>query len=179
MSDSRRLFAFAVILCCFLFSCNRNTFDYTIVDIKLAHYDNSGLYLTPAGSSVRDSAYVLRINYISDQTSYSAVDNSYSYDGLNRPTSIEITSLQTFDSLHPANSLLNDVFIAGPGIGSTVDDIVTGFLNTTVYYPTHDPDDLWLMKTPAAPGAYTFVVKMVFDDGRIATDTSTAINLVP
>lgn len=159
--------------------CKNRSIDYSTIDIELSHHDNSGAYLVPAGTSVNNAAYVLRINYVSDQTGFYAVDNNNTYFGLNKPTSIEITSLQNFDSLHPANSLLNDLFIAGPAISSSVNDVLTGFANTRDYYPTHDPDDLWLMNAPATPGPFTFVVKMVFDDGVIVRDTSTSINLVP
>lgn len=162
-----------------LASCNNKEIDYTTIDIELENYDNSTAYIQPAGSSVSDSAYVLRIKYVSDQTGFYAVDDKNKYIGTNRPVSIEVRSLQFFDSLHPAGTLLNDYFIAGPGIGSSVNDVINDYPDTRDYYPTHEPDDLWLMKTPEFAGAFRFIVTMRFDDGKICTDTAAAINLVP
>ncbi len=176
-----RLFRLLFICCSFCLlskGCKKDIISYSTVGIKLTHNDNAGAYLVTAGTSVGDSAYVLRINYVSDLTGFYAVDNNNTYAGLNVPVSVEIFSLQNFDSLHPAGVSLNEYFIAGPGIGSSVNDVVAEFPDTRDYYPTHDPDDLWLMKGPQTPGAYKFVVKMVFDDARILTDTTTSINLL-
>lgn len=172
----------SIIITCFVAfvfaACNRNVIPYFTTGISLAHYDNCGSYLQPSGNSVGDTCYVLRINYVSDQTAYYAVDDKNTYAIANKPVSIEVISFQQFDSLHPAGSLLNEYFIAGPGINSTINDVVNGFEFTQDYYPTHDPDDLWLMKRPANSGPYIFVVRMTFDDGTIASDTTSSINLV-
>lgn len=170
---------FITIFIVILFSaCKRNVIQYYTTGISLGNYDNCGTYLQPASDSVGDTCYVMRINYISDQTAYYAVDDKNTYAIANRPVSIEITSLQQFDSLHPIGTVLNDYFIAGPGINSTTEDVVTGFANTKDYYPTHDPDDLWLMKRPENTGSFRFIVKMDFDDGAIVRDTTSAVNLV-
>lgn len=179
MNRFRHVLILFVLIGAAFFGCKKGTIDYSTIGIKLEHHDNSGAYLVPAGSSVNDSAYVLRINYVSDSTGFFAVDDNNSYRGLNKPTAIEITSFQNFDSLHPANSLLNDLFIAGPAIGSSANDIISNFADTKDYYPTHEPDDLWLMNSPQNSGLYIFVVKMTFDDGRILRDTTSSINLVP
>lgn len=170
---------FITIFIVILFSaCKRNVIQFYTTGISLANYDNCGTYLQLSGNSVGDTCYVMRINYISDQTAFYAVDDKNTYAIANRPVSIEITSLQQFDSLHPAGTLLNDYFIAGPGINSTAEDVVTGFASTKDYYPTHDPDDLWLMKRPENPGSFRFIVKMDFDNGTIVRDTTSVISLV-
>jgi hypothetical protein len=120
---------------------------------------------------------VLRISYISDQAQFYTVNDNNTYAPVNKPVSIAVTSLQTFDAQHPVGTLLNEYFIAGPGINSTAEDVIAGFSNTQDYYPTHDPDDLWLMKPPANAGAYQFIVEMAFDNGTTVRDTSTSINL--
>jgi len=162
-----------------LASCNNKEIDYTTIGIELENLDNSTAYIQPAGSSVADSAYVLRIKYVSDQTGFYAVDDKNKYIGTNKPVSIEVRSLQFFDSLHPAGTLLNEYFIAGPGIGSSINDIINDYPDTRDYYPTHEPDDLWLMRTPEFAGAFRFIVTMHFDDGKICSDTAATINLVP
>lgn len=169
------------LLCCITFavsSCKRNTIHYYTTGISLSHYDNCGPFIRPAGNTVGDSGYVMRINYASDQTSYYSVDDNNTYALANLPTAIRIYSLQQFDTLHPAGTLLNEYFIAGPGIHSTAEDVVTGFPYTQDYYPTHDPDDLWLMKAPTNQGAYNFIVEMAFDNGALLRDTTSPINLV-
>lgn len=168
------LIPFAVI------SCKRDTITYYTTGITLLNYNNAGVYLQEAtGSSVNDSSYVIRINYKSDQTAYYAVNDEYTYHPGNKPVSIAVLSLQNFDSLHPAGSLLNDYFINGPGIESTIERVVYDFPDTKDFYPTHDPDDLWLMVPPSAPGFYQFVVQMTFDNGMTFRDTTTAITFVP
>lgn len=143
--------------------------------MELGNFDNSGLYIQEAGDSVDADAYVLRINYASDLADYITVDVKNDYYSNNRPTSIDITILQFYDSLHLANSSVADCFIDGPGTTSP-QHVVEAFMQTSTSYPNHLPDDLWLMKPPAAPGNYSFVVKMNFDDGAILTDTAT-VNL--
>jgi len=161
-------------------SCKKNIITYYTTGITLANYNNAGPYIQAAtGSSVNDSAYVIRINYISDQTAFYAVDNEDTYEPGNKPTSILITSLQNFDSLHPAGVSLNEYFINGPGMNSTAEDVVNNFLDTKDFYPTHEPDDLWLMKPPSSPGFYRFVIEMHFDDGVNARDTTSAITFIP
>jgi hypothetical protein len=120
-------------------------------------------------------AYVLRIGYKSDQTDFYAVNNEYSYHAANKATSINVTSLQDFDSLHLAGSTLNDYFINGPGADSRTEDVISDFADTKEFFPTHDPDDLWLMIPPALPGSFKFVVEMDFDNGVIVRDTTAAI----
>ena len=175
----RQAFYVAHIVCCLyvitgLSGCKKE-FIYNTTGIYLQNYDNSGSYMIPAGSAVNGDAFVLRLMYTSDLTDYYSVDDNNDYHSDNNPTSISINCLQNFDSLHPANSSVADCFINGPGTTS-VQNVVDYFYNTQNYYPTHEPDDLWLMKAPAAPGTYSFVVRMVFDNGLITTDTST-VNL--
>jgi hypothetical protein len=150
-------------------------YRYDTIAIELDNYDNSGAYLQPAGASVDTDAYVLRINYASDLADYIAVDDNNDYYSNNKPTSISITVLQDFDSLHLANSSVAEYFIHGPGTTSP-QHVVDVFSETSTFYPNHLPDDLWLMKGPVAPGTYSFVVKMNFDDGAILSDTTT-VNL--
>ena len=158
-------------------SCKRDVITYYTTDISLSHYDNAGAYIKPASDTVDDSCYVLRINYTSDQTAYYAVDDRNTYAPANQPTSITITSLQAFDPGHPAGSSLNEYFIAGPGMRSTAEDVISNFMLTQDYYPTHDPDDLWLMQPPATPGSYRFVVEMDFDNAITVRDTTTPVIL--
>lgn len=163
----------------FMSACKRDSITYYTVGIRLINYDNAGAFIQEAGTTVKDSAYVIRINYTSDQTAYYTVNADYTYQPGNKPTSIAVTSLQNFDGLHPAGSLLNDYFINGPGMDSRTEDIVYDFPVTRDYYPTHDPDDLWLMAVPSAPGPYRFVVEMSFDNGITVLDTTAAITFVP
>ncbi|HTF04037.1 MAG TPA: hypothetical protein VK826_08425 [Bacteroidia bacterium] len=166
------------VLCVSLFSCRKNTISYLTTGIVLAHYDNCGPFLKPAGNSVGDTGYVLRINYTSDQAEFYAVNDNNTYELANKPVSIAVTSLQSFDATHPAGTSLNDYFMAGPGINSRTEDVVDGFANTQDYYPTHDPDDLWLQVPPENTGPYKFIVEMVFDNGITVRDTTTSINIV-
>jgi hypothetical protein len=168
---------FSVIVLTSFSSCKRDVIQYYTTGITLSHQDNGQPFLQSAGDTVGDSCYVLRLNYTSDQTAYYAIDDKNTYAPANAPVSIEITSLQAFDALTPAGALLNPYFIAGPGINSTAESVVADFPNTQDFYPTHDPDDLWLMTPPASAGWYQFIVKMSFDDGIIVRDTTTSIYL--
>jgi hypothetical protein len=161
-----------------LVSCKRNTTTYFTTGIAVSNYDNCQAFIIEDDNdTIGDTCYVIRINYASDQTAYYSVDDNNSYGIANRPVSIAVTSFQNFDATHPAGTLLNDYFIAGPGINSTINDVVTGFEFTQDYYPTHDPDDLWLMQRPQSPGNYQFIVRMDFDNGVILRDTTEAIRL--
>ena len=162
----------------FLASCKRDTTTYFTTGISVSNYDNCHAFIIEdANDTIGDTCYVIRINYASDLTAFYSVDDNNTYVIANRPVSIEVTALQNFDVTHPAGSLLNDYFIAGPGINSTIDDVVTGFAQTQDYYPTHDPDDLWLMQRPQTPGIYRFIVRMDFDNGVILRDTTEVIRL--
>lgn len=152
-------------------ACKRGVITYQTNGIVLENYNNCGDFIVPATTPVGDSCYVLRLNYTSDQTAFNGVNDNNTYEPGNLPTSISIYSVQQFDSLHPAGSSLNSYFIAGPRIGSVAEDIVNDFAETQDFYPTHDPDDLWLMKSPAANGYYQFVVRLDFNDGVVASDT--------
>ena len=160
-------------------SCKRDVITYYTNGIKLSNYDNSGSYLRAADVTVKDSCYVLRIDYTSDQSQYYTVDDDHRYEPGNLPTSIFVRALEAFDSTHPAGSLLNEYFIAGPGINSSVDDVVYSFQSTRDYYPTHDPDDLWLMVPPSSTGPFHFTVEMQFNDGVTVRDTTSIIYFVP
>ncbi len=164
-----------VVALFFAASCQRGVITYNTNGIVLENYDNCGDFIIPSADTIGDSCYVIRINYQSDQTAFNGVNDNNTYEPGNLPTSIVIYSLQQFDSLHPAGSSLNSYFIAGPGLGSTAQDIVTEFAQTQDFYPTHDPDDLWLMKAPATTGVYSFVVRLDFNDGAVASDTTTVI----
>jgi hypothetical protein len=161
------------LLCCT--SCKQDVIAYTTTGIYLENYDNCGDFIRPSSDSIGDSCYVIRVNYESDQTEFNGVNDNNTYQPQNLPTSIFIYALQQFDSLHPAGSSLNEYFIAGPGSESTAEDIITGFPETQDFYPTHDPDDLWLMQSPATTGTYSFVIRMGFNDGVVASDTTTVI----
>jgi hypothetical protein len=174
------LYLFVLMLSLFSFGCKRTTIVYYTTGITLTNFDNAGPFIHEAsGTSVNDSSYVIRINYTSDQTAYYAVNDENTYEPGNKPTSIYVTSLQNFDSTHPAGSVLNDYFINGPGASWSTEQVVNDFLNTKDFYPTHEPDDLWLMVPPSFPGSYRFVVEMHFDNGVIASDTTSAITFVP
>ena len=173
----RFIVLFGLVAVLLVSSCRKDEIDYITTGITLSHFDNGGTALLPASDTCGDTCYVLRINYISNLTAFYAVDSDHKYHFVNSPVSLEVSALEMFDSLHPAGSLLNDCFIAGPGIGSEAEDIIADFPNTKDYYPTHDPDDLWLMRRPLSTGPYHFIVKMTFDDGVICSDTSTVIKL--
>jgi hypothetical protein len=168
--------SFFIVALLSIISCNRSVIIYNTNGIVLENYNNCGDFVVPASAPVGDSCYVIRMNYQSDQTAFNGVNDNNTYEPGNLPTSIVIYSLQQFDSLHPAGSSLNSYFIAGPGIGSTAQDIVNDFAETQDFYPTHDPDDLWLMKSPATNGVYSFVVRLDFNDGVVVSDTTT-VNL--
>lgn len=156
--------------------CKRGVITYYTNGIVLANYDNCSDFIIAADGPVGDSCYVIRVNYQSDQTAFNGVNDNDTYEPGNLPTSVLIYSLQAFDGTHAAGSSLNEYFIAGPRAGATAEDIVTQFVDTKDFYPTHDPDDLWLMKPPATNGVYSFVVKMEFDNGITVRDTTT-VNL--
>lgn len=175
MNSIVRWSVFVVVVFC-SGSCKKGVITYNTNGIVLENYDNCGDFIVPASGPVGDSCYVIRVNYQSDQTAFNGVNDNNTYEPGNLPTSIAIYSLQQFDSLHPAGSSLNSYFIAGPGIESAAQDIVTDFAETQDFYPTHDPDDLWLMKSPATNGVYSFVVRLDFNDGVVVSDTTT-VNL--
>ncbi len=161
-----------------LCSCKKNNIIYITNGIAIENFDNSGTLLRPATGTVESDGYVLRINYESDQTAFNAVDDEHRYQPGNKPTSILVTALQPFDSTHPAGTSLNGYFINGPGTGSTCERILEEFPYTDDFNPTHVPDDLWLMVPPDNSGPFRFVVEMHFDNGIIARDTTTSVNLV-
>lgn len=175
MKSTVRWLVFVVALF-FVASCKRGVITYNTNGIVLENYDNCGDFIRPSNSPIGDSCYVIRVNYQSDQTQFNGVNDNDTYEPGNLPTSILIYSLQQFDTLHPPGSSLNSYFIAGPGSNSTAQDIVSDFAQTQDFYPTHDPDDLWLMKAPATVGTYSFVVRMDFNDGVVASDT-VSVNL--
>lgn len=152
--------------------CRKPDYTYSTNGIYLKNYDNSGNYILESTGPINRSAYVMRIFYESTYTNFYSVNDDNTYEGLNKPVSIDIRCLQNFDSLHPANASMNDCFINGPGITSSIEDVITQFPNTKDYYPTHEPDDLWLMKAPTNTGNYSFVVTMSFDDGITVADTT-------
>jgi len=167
-----------VIISIALISCKRNSIIYLTNGILVENFDNNGSLLQPAGTSVENDCYVLRINYESDQTAFNAVDNDHRYRPGNKPTSILVTSLQAFDSTHPPGTSLNSYFINGPGIGSVCEQVVNDFIYTDDFNPTHVPDDLWLMVAPDNNGPFRFVVEMEFDNGVIVRDTTANITLI-
>jgi hypothetical protein len=153
---------------------------YHIDGISLRNQNNFGYTTYDSVTSVNENNYDLQIVYHSDRMSRYDPHGDYHYKPGNHPTLINVYSLQNFDSLHPANSSLNSLFIPGPGLTSHIDDVLTDFTKTDVaedYSPTHTPTSLWLMKPPRIPGVYNFVVVMKFDDGNTFSDTTFPINL--
>jgi len=147
---------------------------YKTTGIYLTNMDNTN-GVTTAGTSVNENAYVLRIGYLSNSSVYDP-NSDYTYKAGNHPTSIKVTTLQFFDSLHPANTSLNEFFIPEPQLSASIDDVLTGFVKSSInYYPNHPLTDLWLMKAPLYQGTYNFVVSMTFDDGITVSDTTSAI----
>lgn len=175
MKTAVRWPVFAVALFC-ITACKKDIINYYTNGIVLENYDNCGNFIRPAGAGVGMGCYVIRVNYQSDQAAFNGVNDEDTYSPANLPVSISIYALQAFNAQHPAGSSLNEYFIAGPKQNPSANDIVTDFPDTEDFYPTHDPDDLWLMTPPDLPGNYSFVVRMEFNDGVIVSDTTT-VNL--
>jgi hypothetical protein len=175
MKETVRWLVLVVALLC-TGACKKGVIDYYTTGIVLENYDNCGDFIKPAGSAVNNGCYVIRVNYTSDQTSFNGVNDNDRYNPANHPTSVLIYSLQAFNAQHPAGSSLNEYFIAGPKLHASAEDIVTGFADTEDFYPTHDPDELWLMQPPEWNGSYSFVLRMEFNDGVVVSDTTT-VNL--
>lgn len=175
MKKAVRWPVFIVALLC-MSACKKGVIDYYTTGIVLENYDNCGDFIRPAGDTVGQWCYVVRVNYKSDQTAFNGVNNDDRYSPANLPVSVLIYALQPFNAQHPAGASLNEYFVAGPRLNASAQDIVTYFADTKDFYPTHEPDDLWLMMPPDSPGRYSFVVRMEFNDGAVVSDT-TIVNL--
>jgi hypothetical protein len=99
--------------------CKKADYSYSTNGISLKNYDNSGPFAIPASGAVEDSAYIIRVNYESDFAREVSVNDDYTYRGINALTGVEIRCFQNFDATHPANSIVNEYFIPGPGTGYT------------------------------------------------------------
>lgn len=174
MKTAVRWSVLVVALFC-ITACKKNVIDYFTNGIVLRNYDNCDEFIRPGGDTVGMWCYVMRVNYESDQTAFNGVNDNDTYAPGNLPTAVSIYSLQAFNTTHPAGASLNEYFVCGPKLNAKAEDIVTDFPDTEDFYPTHDPDDLWLMTPPELPGTYSFVVRMEFNDGVVVADTTTVI----
>lgn len=152
----------------------------------LSNADNSGTEPVDASGSVSKDAYAIKLTYAMTMTE---TDNATTYESPfhneDYVTSFSITSLNTFNSI-PPNESLHEFFnyrksYAGPGspiVPGAYSGYASGSMQTPGNFGDYEVEHyLFLMTPPATGGTYIFIVRITFSDGREIVDTVTA-NLI-
>ena len=155
--------------------------------MALSNADNSGQTPIDASGSAPILAYAIKVDYTMHLTESGDTDRYESgFRNEDEVTSFTISSPDTFNLVPPNNSL-NQFFnySFGSGTGNTInEDDYNRYASGGIFFTvaTNPKPDwnishyLMLMNPPETTGNYTFVLDIVFSDGRQLID-SVNVNL--
>lgn len=172
-----------------LFSCREYADSlYEVVDMDANNADNTNEPpILVTSDSVAKKSYAIHLEYT---MLYRGVENDEvtnpnenDFRNINTTTSFNVYSLNTFDSIHPAGSSLNDYFLVSSGspYGST-NTISSIIIKNQIGKGEYSGDvlDTWksdqyliLMQPPTLNGTYSFVVDIKQSNNNSLIDTVT------
>ncbi|PCJ64398.1 MAG: hypothetical protein COA58_13675 [Bacteroidetes bacterium] len=188
MSRFSKLF-FCTFLSGLLLSCEGDYYiDYEWVSMDAIHGNNSNKWPEPSSDdSISADHYVLILQMETNELKREGryLDQESPPSNVNGLDSLFIYSSKDFDSEHPANSNLTDLFvILNDTYYSTLPaDGSEGYWINNHQSPRFydDPNvthiDLMLQQKPSLKDSFRFYVRMVLDDGTAFTDSTTSIAL--
>jgi len=156
-----------------LSSCSHDydPFYYKTTNVQFSNANNAGPSPVDAGLSVPVDAYAIKMYFSMELTVKG--DDKYESSFINEDevSIFEITSLDTFNML-PPNSILNSYFYYGTGAtGYEITDY-SGIANgANRDLETWDRTSYMFLMDPPVTGNYSFVVDLIFSDGREFKDT--------
>ena len=163
------------------YSCSKHTpAAYEIVGMSLSNSNNTGeTPLDSSTDSIPKQAYAIKMTLnevMRIKTEGDAQENGFINE--DQLTSLNIFSLNNFDGTHNAGSSLNSYFLTQLNSSATIDAYVSKGLIGGGKYDGGNYIDSWstaqylfLMTPPSLPGNQSFVVNIVFSDGRSLIDT--------
>ena len=172
-------------------SCCKDTIYFNLTSISLNHLDNSfeSGYISYA-DSILASAYGIKVNLEYTRESSRIVNlfntgNLYATSCsleeicLNKIESITITSTTIFDSLHSADTSLNDLFIINnefnsSGLTIDLNEFIDFFNDEETTIPSFE---LLLMDSPANEDEFIFTIIIELDNGAVITADSNPVYL--
>lgn len=160
-----------------LLSCSKdNPITFHIDSISSESLDNGGPEPVAVGSSVYARAYMLRLNWNCRIVSGKPEGGEYDYYYPDRKAdSVAILSLSDFDSLHPAGTALNHLFIPQMSFYSSMKGFHKHLNSGWMDFPSSK--DLRLMYAPDSSQVFRFVTWLHFENGDVLTDTTQSLLL--
>ena len=205
MKNSTKIFVLVLFLAImdFTFSCcppvEGVKVRYSHCKITVSNIDNSGDYpVVVTTGSIPKNNYGIKLDITKQEDSctnltskyrFSIFTSAYACDqedfaifkALDTITQIQIISLHDFNSTHPANSDVSELFyVFEEGKSSTIEE----FLNNKIYnfegnqYDLFESILLLLNHTPDANTLQQFKVEIHLSDGRILSSTTPEIELI-
>lgn len=161
------------LLLSMLYACNHDyaPYYYETVDVQFSNANNAGPSPVDAGLSVPVNAYAIKM-YFTMELKVKG-DDIYESSFINEDnvSIFQITSLDTFDML-PPNSILNSYFYYGTGSTGYETTDYSGIANgVNRNQESWDRTAYMFLMEPPVTGNYSFVVDLIFSDGREFKDT--------